>query len=299
MKSGTIRGGAVVLLSLAMGCGSKQTPVDSPPAAGSAGAPVAAGTGRRPPGTRRRRLPGRPRRPRRRDGGPKPGGRGFRPKERPFANTPLEAQSLIQEQIDAHMTPLLEVRERLPPKKGDPHKPVVVDVGIDQEGNLLGVTSPNIKKGDLDPVMRDCMTDGPSWASVPQESRGDHHRATDVQRRRRAAMKTLPVALGDHGSAGVRAGGGGVRLAIRAAPSARARAPRCTSTSPPTERRPPSACALRRGCATATAQCTRARRLGMRAVRSSRERASARATWTSSAAAACPPTSTSSSASRR
>lgn len=107
----------------------------------------------------------------RRDGGPKSGGRGF-PKERPFAHTALEAQSLIQEQIDEHMTPLLKCVNDFRQKKGDPHKPVVVEVGIDQEGNLLGVTSPNIKKGDLDPVMRDCMTTALRGLPFPKSHAG-------------------------------------------------------------------------------------------------------------------------------
>lgn len=77
--------------------------------------------------------------------------------ERPFAKTPVEAQALIQEQIDAHIKPLWKCVEQLRAAKGDPHKAVTVDIGIDQEGNLLGVTTANAKQGDLDPTTRDCM----------------------------------------------------------------------------------------------------------------------------------------------
>ena len=42
-------------------------------------------------------------------------------------------------------------------KKNDAHKALVVDIGIDQEGNLLGITSPNPKKADVEPATRDCM----------------------------------------------------------------------------------------------------------------------------------------------
>jgi hypothetical protein len=74
----------------------------------------------------------------------------------PFASTPVEAQTLIQDQIDAHMKTLWACATDYRAKKGDPHKAVVVDVGIDQEGTLLGVMSPNPKQ-DLDPALRDCI----------------------------------------------------------------------------------------------------------------------------------------------
>jgi hypothetical protein len=78
------------------------------------------------------------------------------PVPRPFASTPLEAQTLIQEQIDARMKVLWKCVSDYRTQIGDPHKALAVDVGIDQEGTLLGVASPNPKK-DLDPALRDCM----------------------------------------------------------------------------------------------------------------------------------------------
>jgi hypothetical protein len=77
--------------------------------------------------------------------------------ERPFARTAIEAQSLIQEQIDAHIKGLWRCVDQLRKAKGDPHMKVTVHIGIDQEGNLIGVTSANAKQGDLDPTTRDCM----------------------------------------------------------------------------------------------------------------------------------------------
>lgn len=74
----------------------------------------------------------------------------------PFASTPLEAQSLIQEQIGVRMTVLWKCVSDYRTKNGEPHKALVVDIGIDQEGTLLGVASPNPKK-DLDPALRDCI----------------------------------------------------------------------------------------------------------------------------------------------
>lgn len=85
------------------------------------------------------------------------GADGSAPVVRPFASTPLEAQSLIQEQVDVHMKTLWKCVGDYRTRKGDPHKAVVVDVGIDQEGTLLGVMSTSTKQGDLDPALRDCI----------------------------------------------------------------------------------------------------------------------------------------------
>ncbi len=74
----------------------------------------------------------------------------------PFAGTPLEAQSLIQGQIDAHMKTLWTCVGDYRTRQGDPHRAVVVDIGIDQEGTLLGVMGPNPKQ-ELDPPLRDCV----------------------------------------------------------------------------------------------------------------------------------------------
>jgi hypothetical protein len=127
MKPGTIFGGAPVVLSLIMGC------------AGAQGSAASAGTVA--------------------DGGPTASGasEAAAPVAHPFASTPMQAQSLIQEQIDDHIKSLWKCVTDFRTKKGDPHKAVVVDIGIDQEGHLLGVTTSNPKQGDLDPVMQDCM----------------------------------------------------------------------------------------------------------------------------------------------
>ncbi len=56
--------------------------------------------------------------------------------------------------------------------RGDPHKAVVIDVGIDQEGILLGVTSPSTKQGDLDPVLKQCLFDGLHGLPFPRGHAG-------------------------------------------------------------------------------------------------------------------------------
>ncbi len=89
----------------------------------------------------------------------------------PFASTVIEAQSLIQEQIDAHMKTLWTCVNAYRATGGDPHKAVVVDVGIDQEGVLLGVTSPSTKSG-LDPVLKQCLFDGLHGLPFPRSHAG-------------------------------------------------------------------------------------------------------------------------------
>jgi hypothetical protein len=90
----------------------------------------------------------------------------------PFASTVIEAQSLIQEQIDAHMKTLWKCVNAYRATGGDPHKPVVVDVGIDQEGVLLGVTSPSTKQIGLDPVLKQCLFDGLHGLPFPSSHAG-------------------------------------------------------------------------------------------------------------------------------
>jgi hypothetical protein len=132
MMSGTIRGGLVAFLFAMAACGSNTRPAE--PQGGTAGVASSGDAG--PPAT-----------PAGADAGP----------ERPFASTPLEAQSLIQAQIDKRMKQLWVCVTDWRAKTGQAHKGIAVDIGIDQEGNLMGIATPNAKKGDLDPALRDCM----------------------------------------------------------------------------------------------------------------------------------------------
>jgi hypothetical protein len=94
------------------------------------------------------------------------------PAQRPFASSPLEAQTLIQGEIDKHITSLWKCVADYRQKKNDPHRPIVVDIGIDQEGTLLGVVSPNPKKGDLDPALRDCLRESLHGLPFPKSHAG-------------------------------------------------------------------------------------------------------------------------------
>jgi len=94
------------------------------------------------------------------------------PVERPFASTPLEAQTMIQAQIEARSKALWRCVEELRKKVGDPHRAVTVNIGIDQEGHLIGVAAPDVKHGDLDPALKTCMTDVLRGAMFPRSHTG-------------------------------------------------------------------------------------------------------------------------------
>ena len=75
---------------------------------------------------------------------------------RPFASTQAEATVIIQEVIQDHIKALWQCVDAYRTAKGDPHRAVSIDVGTDQEGNLLGITTPGTKN-TLDPTLKDCM----------------------------------------------------------------------------------------------------------------------------------------------
>jgi hypothetical protein len=94
------------------------------------------------------------------------------PVERAFASTPLEAQTMIQALIDARMKALWKCVEDYRTRSGDPHRAVTVNVGIDQEGHLFGVTAPDPKHPDLDPGLKACVLDALSAAPFPRSHTG-------------------------------------------------------------------------------------------------------------------------------
>jgi hypothetical protein len=89
-----------------------------------------------------------------------------------MAATPQEAQELIQEQVNARMKALWKCVEDYRARVGKPREPVVVDIGIDQEGTLLGVTTPNAKKAPLDPALQQCVMATLHGAPFPRSHAG-------------------------------------------------------------------------------------------------------------------------------
>lgn len=78
-------------------------------------------------------------------------------KERPFASSPVEAQSMIQSEIDGQIAALWKCVEDYRVRVKDPHRDVLVDVGIDQEGILMAVTTATPKQGEIEPALKDCL----------------------------------------------------------------------------------------------------------------------------------------------
>jgi hypothetical protein len=196
MTIGTISGAVCVALAMAMatGCGGSNARTDAPqgaapppsaaaavaPSGGTAGAgssspaPTDTGSASSPAvaasdGARSASAPsaGAPAS----DTPPKPA--------RAFANTALEAQSIIQEQIDTRTKVLWKCVETYRARKGDPHKPIVIDVGIDQEGSLLGVTVAQSKPA---PTPKKKAPAAPSPQTATQDDADFHDCVMDALR---------------------------------------------------------------------------------------------------------------------
>lgn len=163
MPTGMIRRASPVVLLLAMACAGSKGNADSPATAASSGAassasPAGASASPAASGATAASGGGAPATgPASATGGGAAPAASAAPAQKPFASSALEAQTLIQGEIDKHHKELWKCVVDYRQKKNDPHRPIVVDIGIDQEGTLLGVVSPNPKKGDLDPALRDCV----------------------------------------------------------------------------------------------------------------------------------------------
>jgi hypothetical protein len=170
MNPGTIRTAALVLLPMAMACGGAQTPADAPAGGGGSGATASASAtagsgGGATAGTAGATAGG---------GSTAAGGTGgsgpaagtpaatataaaAAPAEKPFAHNAQEAQNLIQATIDEHLKTLWKCVADWRGRVKDAHRALAVDIGIDQEGVLLGVVSPNPKKNPIDDPLKACL----------------------------------------------------------------------------------------------------------------------------------------------
>jgi len=92
--------------------------------------------------------------------------------EHPFASTALEAQRMIQTAIEARMKTLWKCVEDYRTRAGDPHRAVTLNVGIDQEGHLFGVTAADPKHPDLEPALKACVLDTLRNAPFPRSHAG-------------------------------------------------------------------------------------------------------------------------------
>jgi hypothetical protein len=69
----------------------------------------------------------------------------------------MQAQSMVQEQIDGQITVLWSCVKEFRRRVNDPKKEVLVDVAIDQQGLLTGVTTATPQKGTLDAALARCL----------------------------------------------------------------------------------------------------------------------------------------------
>jgi len=143
MRRGTIQAGLLVVLSVAAACGASRKGEGTAQPASSA----VADAGEDAPATEASAP-------------------------RAMAATPQEAQELIQAQVQARMKALWTCIEDYRARIGKPRETVAVDIGIDQEGTLLGVTSPDAKKGPLDPALQRCLTTTLHGAPFPRSHAG-------------------------------------------------------------------------------------------------------------------------------
>jgi hypothetical protein len=92
------------------------------------------------------------------------------PPPRPFASNSLEATSMINDAVDAQSTPLTKCIEAARARHKNLHGKISVEIGIDQEGTLIGVKTP---KGQThDATMNDCVRDALMGANFPRSHAG-------------------------------------------------------------------------------------------------------------------------------
>lgn len=91
------------------------------------------------------------------------------PAEKPFAGSSSEATQLVSAAIDKHRAEMASCVDSYRKRKKLAHARVEVQVGIDQEGNLLGAT---LGKGKQDPELSACVQSALSTAVFPRSHSG-------------------------------------------------------------------------------------------------------------------------------
>ncbi|HEY2513241.1 MAG TPA: hypothetical protein VGI39_20370 [Polyangiaceae bacterium] len=92
------------------------------------------------------------------------------PPEHPFAKSAIEATSLIDEAINGRVNELTRCVEEARMRRKSPHERLMVEIGIDQEGHLLGVELP--KKEKRDKAFVDCVLAALQGAPFPKSHAG-------------------------------------------------------------------------------------------------------------------------------
>jgi hypothetical protein len=92
-----------------------------------------------------------------------------KPAEPPFAKTQQEATMYIDAAVDERRHEMRKCVDNAGARRKDPHAKVVLEVGVDQEGKLIGVKLP---RGINDSELIDCMREALRGASFPKSHFG-------------------------------------------------------------------------------------------------------------------------------
>lgn len=92
------------------------------------------------------------------------------PPEHPFAKTAAEATGMIEEAVSSRTPTLTKCVDEARTRRKDPHAKVMVEIGIDQEGTLLGVKT--VKGQPDDKVLNDCVQAALRGAPFPRSHSG-------------------------------------------------------------------------------------------------------------------------------
>jgi hypothetical protein len=92
------------------------------------------------------------------------------PPEHPFASTADQATSLIDDAITSRANELGECVEAARARRKSPHAKLVIEVGIDEEGHMLGVKLPKAEKADKG--FTDCVLAALKGAPFPKSHAG-------------------------------------------------------------------------------------------------------------------------------
>jgi hypothetical protein len=157
-----------VLAMIAIGCGG--SPKSAPSSPGSAGGPLtpAPGDSGAPPAVASSVVPDATATA----ASTAPAGASAAPPPpaHPFASTAAEATSLIDDAITSRASELLQCVDTARARRKDPHARLVIEVGIDEEGHMLGVTLPKGEKHDK--AFVDCVLAALRGAPFPQSHAG-------------------------------------------------------------------------------------------------------------------------------
>jgi hypothetical protein len=92
------------------------------------------------------------------------------PPEHPFAKNAVEATSLIDDAINSRVDGLGKCVDGARARRKSAHEKLVVEVGIDEEGHMLGVQLPKHEKKD--PEFVNCVIDALHGAPFPRSHAG-------------------------------------------------------------------------------------------------------------------------------